>query len=899
MIYKFILDYTPTISDRLSSRRICNPLYGDDLSVNIEIEDDEWYRKRKLEGKLTFVRADYDYIMGCAFDGTFKLTIQSSTDDGASWQNYFEGTFSRANLEIDEDNKNAVLDGLNEVGEYDVIENGKDEEFDLMKVIPDGDAREVQGRVRPALAMVDYNSPNINQSDLYCIVPFIGAGYKEDSGFKEENVVASDTGALFMGIYAECQVVMKDNNSPLNGRFKGKLDYDTKDPDPVHAPSLHFTSVQGDMYNDSDYRVYLTFGFVAHNLGFLLSRSAFIFDQDNHSEAWSVVDRGLNYYSSPSSFVFDESDNANNPIKTITVYFHYIRATLLTQSGGNADNVLDTGDYYKRMAAFNNGDGGLNIEITTNTVEQPNGYRLVPGTGEQGTIPQYFAPPDENHDWIPLEEYGWQYASMWYTIQPSVANGLLDESKTGTFRWTRCWTLGTCIDRLLKKITNNKVSFEQSEAGSQFLYAAVNPLTQGEPFEYLFTQKSNVMSPSDGGESASRCIVRLEWFFEFLRNALNCYWWLEERSGGTYVFRVEHVEWFRRGGSYTGQMNAQFNLTEIKTRRNFLRNGEAAKRLDDQLHKYSYDMDGMTEKYLFSWQGDGGSDAFKGNPMLFKAGWVEKGTSESHEVDNIFADLAWLMLNAGSDTASSQNYEGIFAFAGYRAERTLNWKENKAPVMRYPPLASGSHVAALYNIWLTAPEGQVITFTLRNTYTMEEREEARFIGTGSPQVIRLTVDELSIGGNMVLYADFGANYTQVVIHRVHAMTGYVYNVPNVADRLNPVNYLQNGPLAWPWLQCEYLHYYIPARMWGYKSDDLDELNERGWWEPTGTVKLRKKQEIPLLPLPTKNDEVKLQKGVIGGLRDSQRQLQTGIVKSATINLGTRNAEVTVVYDMIS
>ena len=111
--------------------------------------------------------------------------------------------------------------------------------------------------------------------------------------------------------------------------------------------------------------------------------------------------------------------------------------------------------------------------------------------------------------------------------------------------------------------------------------------------------------------------------------------------------------------------------------------------------------------------------------------------------------------------------------------------------------------------------------------------------------------------------------------------------------------MQNGPLAWPWLQCEFLHYDVPARRWGYKYDDLDALDSHGAWETDGTVKLRKKQEVPLLPLPTKSDEEKLDKGVIGGLRDSQWQLQTGIVKSATINLGKRNAKLTLMYDMIS
>lgn len=893
MKYKFIVDYTPTAPFGVASQRVCSPTYGNDLAVTIEMESDEWYRKRKLEGELTFLREDYGWIMGQAFDGTFKLTVQSSTDGGATWQPYLEGTFSRANLEIDEDNQNVVLNGLNDGGEYNAIENGKSEEYDLMKIIPDADAKEVRGEVHPALALVDYRSTEINNSDIFCDSSIVASGYKEGKNeWNDTTEFASNNDWTLIGVYAEAKVVMKDGYADGDGLYCGILQYRSETP--VEAQGgIHYRTISGNLYRNDNSGFYLEIQpqKVVNTIEILGRLHGF----NNIIPLCVLTSKATDIYS-PSSGESGE----NTWYKNATVYFHYIRATLLTLAGGNADNVLDTGDYYKRMAAFNNAGGGLRIAITTNTVEQSNGHRLVPGTGEQGTVPQYFAPPDETEHWIPLAEYGWQYASMWYTIEPSVANGLLNQTKVGLFRWTRCWTLGTCLDRLLRKITNNRVTFDQNEAGSEFLYSTVNPLTQGEPFEYLFTQKSNVMRPSVGGEGASRCIVRLEWFLEFLRNALNCYWWLEERNGGTYAFRVEHVEWFRRGGSYTGQMDAQFNLTEIKTRRNFLRNGEAAKRLDDQLHKYSYEMNGMTEKYLFSWQGDGGSDAFKGNPMFFKAGWVEKGTSESKEVDNIFADLSWLMLNSGSDTASSKNYDGIFVFSGYQAGVQSQWRENSLLSSRYIALSTSVADNVWINIWCVVPEGQGVDYEMYDTTAGEWVLIKHMEGFGTTQMFSVKV---TIGHQFRV--NFGANYGQVFvqrIHRVHESNDPVYRVPNTLDRLSDPtdpSYLQNGPLAWPWLQCDFLHYDIPAQRWGYKYDDLDDLDSHQAWETDGTVKLRKKQEVPLLPLPTKSDEENLDKGVIGGLKDSQGQLQTGIVKSATINLGTRNATLTLMYDMIS
>ena len=116
---------------------------------------------------------------------------------------------------------------------------------------------------------------------------------------------------------------------------------------------------------------------------------------------------------------------------------------------------------------------------------------------------------------------------------------MLNPNKYGSFRWTRCWTIGTVLRYLLDRITDGKVVFTEDTTSSQFLYSTVNPVNQHEPFDYLITQKTNVMNP--GGGDAQRCTVRLQWFLELLRNAFNCYYWLEKRNDGKYLFRVEHV----------------------------------------------------------------------------------------------------------------------------------------------------------------------------------------------------------------------------------------------------------------------------------------------------------------------------------------------------------------------
>ena len=878
MKYRFILTYQATDSETTYTRT-CFPLHGDDLSISIDRAEGEWYYTRNLDGKLVFTGGDYEWIMYCEFDGTFTLDIKESHDNGATFHDYFTGTFSRASLEIDQDNHQATLNGLKE-GVEDLIKNGKSEEYDLMKLIPNSYAKEVQGQVPPALAMVDYRTANIEHSDIYCDTAITATGYDSkhpDSGYDKYEIIGSDSIWTLVQIMCECRIVMSDTSSIVNGFYSGIMTYLTNHVSYPSGEEVDETSVSGFMKSNNGCRIRVVF----YNRGYpswtTSVRYSVFESEDDRSPIITFDDPVYRSNYSPSSIELESGGNK------MTAYFHYIRATLLTQSGGNADNVLDTGDYYKRMAAFEG--SGLQVTITTNTSDQPNGHRMVPGTDEYGGTPQYFAPPDTEHDWIPLAEDNWNYASMWYTITPSVTNGLTDPAKFGNFRWTRCWTIGTCIQFLLQRITDDKVVFSESTDYSQFLYGNPNPVEGHEPFQWLVTQKSNVMHPAASG--ASRCIVRLDWFLELLRNALNCYYWFERRNDGRYDFRIEHVEYFRNGGAYNGDLADQLDLTRLKPYRNFLRNGQPAKRYADQTNKYTFDLDNMVEKYTYSWQGDGGSDNFKGNPMYFRAGWIEKGSSDDHQVDNIFADLGWLMLNAGTATASSKNYAGLFIFGGYRPFDTSQWSENHPATAQYltdPPFST-------LIITITAPAEHTITLELHHTDTGITETIATYTGTGQIQTIFITFPQGQ--RNVVPQINFGASYRSVIIHRIQTTTGNVFRVPNVRNLLhtNTINYLQNGVLAWSWLQCEYLHYDIPATKWTYLKDDYTD-NPDLVWESDGTIKMVRKQTLAVVPVPDASTEE-----AIVDIMGVKTGLGIGIIDNAKINLSSRNAEMTIIYDI--
>ena len=897
MKYRFILTYQATDGDKIATRT-CFPLHGDDLSISIDRAEGEWYYTRNLDGKLVFERDDYDWIMGRAFDGTFTLDIKESHDNGATFYDYFTGTFSRASLEIDEDNKQATLNGLKE-GVEDLIKNGKNEDYDLMKLIPDSEAKTVQGQVPPALALVDWINSTISFSNIYCGSSFISGGM--DNAWQLLGNVESNSQWTFIGVYAEAKIIMKNSASNANGIYSGLLYYQTQ-----NSSSGDIKGPIGSLKNKNNYSLSFTLGLfqsIAFNKTVYCSGRIYDnngYEVENTLYLVNIIDVPVTQLECCTPLSITVNGVEPFAYSNIEIRFHYIRAALLTATPQLASpnyepNILDTGDYYKGMQGFNT--NGLTVNISRRTTEQPNGHRLVPGTDEYGGIPQYFAPPDDSGEWIALAEDNWNYASMWYKITPSVANGLLDPSKIGSFQWARCWNIGTCIRYLLNRITNSQVVFAETTDYSQFLYGNPNPVEGHEPFQWLVTQKSNVMRPAAGG--AARCPVRLEWFFELLKNAFNCHYWFEKRNDGKYDFRIEHVEYFRRGGTYQGDLADQLDLTILKPTRNFLHNGIAAKRYADQTNKYTFDLDNMVEKYTHSWQGDGGSDDFKGNPMYFRAGWIEKGSSEDHQVDNIFADLGWLMLNAGTDTESSKNYDGLFIFGGYNPYgRTTwmsppilgSWKENGHARGRYMVLATGTSFNIACDIWLTVPAGETVIVKYERVENPMSIFIQSLVGTGHPQQISIN-ERRSFNTDHRLMVQLPNDYSDVTIHRIHARSGNVFNVPNVADLLRPNNNLQNGVLAWPWLQCEYLHYDIPAAKWTYLKDEYTD-NPDLVWESDGTIKMVKKQTLGVVPVPDASTE-----DSIMGIMGVKTGLGIGIIDNAKINLSSRNAEMTIIYDI--
>ena len=102
------------------------------------------------------------------------------------------------------------------------------------------------------------------------------------------------------------------------------------------------------------------------------------------------------------------------------------------------------------------------------------------------------------------------------------------------------------------------IKHEDDENYSMFLNDSVNPIT-GQKFKVLITPKSNLVK-GDYDTPAKKAPVKLKELLDMLRDIFQCYWFIDY-DGVDYKLRIEHVSFFKNGGSYGGSPTVGTDLT--------------------------------------------------------------------------------------------------------------------------------------------------------------------------------------------------------------------------------------------------------------------------------------------------------------------------------------------------
>lgn len=597
-IYRFTLSAEV---GETTQQRVSNPVYGE-ITKDYEKESGEEFFRKNLNGKLTFMDEDYDFIDTKPFDTVFGLLIEISYNNGGTWSGYQDCYFTKTDCEWDVDNGVLSVSPKSN-DEYTKILSGIDKEFNLIELAPE--ICPIEMTKRSAIQVY-------SKGDLSYGV-FIGSTYWEEET-NDSTASADDLEEAHFGyVDSPSRIVI---NMSLTGDFS------------VLNETIN-TTYNSSSNNNRNGRAYYGYYYSENNeyyiqtINALSVRDYYYVVQIRQTSDDSIVcfarihcGETLEDWTigkSESLTVYLGSDYLGDVSQlperadglSIKTSFVYVRLLVADESANPIaeDDPVGTAGNLKYCYPILNWD---QIVFGFGSQESPTEW----GLNSEG---EYWTQPSIGETIVPIAKASWDFCSIWSKLYSTTA---YDEK----FILKDAFPLASCINVLLKEI-DPEVTHEASASYSGFLYGS-NPLKQ-DPWTLFITPKTNILV-SGYDQPASQAKVTLRQILNMLKNTLQCYWYVEDGK-----LKIEHIKFFRNGGSYSDPVDGE-DLTELETR--------FGKKMSFGTGKFIFEKDRMPERYEFSWA-DKETTMFEGLPIQVVSNYAEPGNIERVSVSNFSSDV--------------------------------------------------------------------------------------------------------------------------------------------------------------------------------------------------------------------------------------------------------------------
>lgn len=575
-----------------TGQHIVHPVWKDDLSLNYAYENNQYFRRAQLSGSLVFVGQDYDYITGTAFGATFSLEIQVSYSAG-SWQEFWNGEFYITDCTVNMDDRSVTVKP-NVRDKYSKILAGLDKEYDLIKLKP-----EIQSVTTIRRPMIQVYVPGDPMVTCY----LSGMSW-EQNATETDNVfdLANNNHFAIIGWFIEVTIL-----------------------NPPYQTMTNSFVWNGERYGDNE--VLLTNGQDVYKIRFIGYQVSCIL----RVVAANDLETVLWYYEGDTTTgvtLASQRQGVSDLRADIKVSPILGRLCLAnnTFQGADAypipqDDIVPYNRNYKYCVPLIIADS---VIMSYDSSEQPTEWGRRPD-GKYYQQPTITSPVI---NYMPVARSLWGNSSSWLAMTSVLEQLEVSGRKETLLR--DAFTLEAVIMALLNEI-DPEITFYSSQVYSRFLYGQ-NPLMQTGWGRLVMTPKSNVLV-AEYTQPARKAPITLGKVLNMLRDVCGCYWYLNDSK----QLIVEHISWFKNGGSYSGTQAVGIDITVAENTRN-------GKMLSFGTNEYSYDKLEMPERYQYSWADDT-TDAFKGSAISVLSSYVEKGKIEEVTVDGFNADLDYMMLN--------------------------------------------------------------------------------------------------------------------------------------------------------------------------------------------------------------------------------------------------------------
>lgn len=812
---------------------IAYPVYKDDLAKDFEKESNQEFFRAKLSGKLTFQSLDYDFIVAQPFDFQFVLEIFISYNAGQSWTSYWRGTFWKTDCEFDNDTQTVVVQPT-VLDQYNDVLAGMDKEYNLIDLTPE--IVPVKADKRP---MIQVYVPG--QTVIGCFLS--GMWWEQEC----ESVLESDTveidGQTYNALEYKYRFALNKvmtvadvsgTMSPALPNMFSKTFAGNERFNPATAGTTDFPGT------DYTFRYFFTAGAggATQNWQILRNSDSTVLWEKSYSGG-TLPDTSL-----PQTVVLTPV-SGTGATGNVTLYVHdipvYSRFVLDTPqiSGLETypipdDDIVENNRNYTRIIGYYFPD---TIYFSTLLTSTPNQWGLYqPG--------QYYQPPYLywNPELFPVARNAWGRISIWFTF--SAFDWVVEGSGRQPFAIRHAYTLSSVISVLLAKIAPG-ITHAGTTNYSQFLYGT-NLIGINQTL--LITPKSNLVT-AGYDQPAQKAPITLRNVLDMLRDCFRCYWFIDEQNR----FRVEHIQYFRNGGSYSGTPVVGIDLTAQQVSRN----GKAWAFARDQ---FKFDKPAMAARYQFGWMDDV-TQLFDGYPIDIISKYVNPDNIEQINISRFTSDIDYILLNPGAVSK-----DGFALLAGMdnvvgtseNAENGYYVQYTTGALLPVSGFSASEYIPVIPNSYIKISYSQQFAYYDKNKnyvsgVNMTPHGEETILVPGDCYYMRCSIQNTNLQNFKVVI--FGLPYLNYIVS-------------------GNDHYLQNAYVAFCILQ-EYYAYDMPAPLYSINGSQK---------QAQGIKKL--KNQTIRFPLLNDPNLVQLVKTNLGD----------GAIEKLSVNLSSRNANATLKYD---
>lgn len=564
------------------------PIYPDDIAIAVAKESGQVFFREKLETQLTFVGADYQWIMAQPFDDEVFCLIFIKNDGvlAKGWTGKFTRTDCRIN-EVD-----AIIRVTPSTRDY----------YDEVLSIMDN---EVNIKELP-IASKKILMP------IFDVVQLYRAG---------ESSITNYVGGEMWNVDVSREI----------SNYNELMDLNFYNTFGIITPKLvgNITAVFDTQSYLRTYQASVTLSMIDISSTYTLN--IVISENGAYNVLLSYNGVVLGHYDGSDETGWIK-DNDEHIVCQIIMQHSPIFSRYLAVSGGS-ENVDEFGQigknfkYVKPLTSANN----YGFEISVSTFFS--NYETRWGAVYDGNTPtgQYYARQHwSGYDALPILQNYWSVrGSAWFLIHLSESTDV----PYGMAFVPDCYEVGNLINAICDS-QNVNISLPKNNSGSEFLYSPQPPISGWHAgYEIYFTAKSNVAN-INADEPAAIVKCSLATVLNFLKNALNVRWCID---GGH--LKVEHIAYFKNGGSYAGSPTIGYDLTEMINSRN-------GKPWAFGQNDYSFEKIKMPEFVKWEWM-DASDVFFDGTGFVCKSKFVQQGNTETINVANITTNVGYVVTRPG------------------------------------------------------------------------------------------------------------------------------------------------------------------------------------------------------------------------------------------------------------